>query len=288
MSIEAPSISEESMNSVVSQQFEAGAKEQLFAQQTEGLGPICADSEHGLETFLQSLSPEDYEALFGQDQERGDSISACVDEGVSPGKYQQGRLRIAGSGVLLGKERAQQLWKMAGITTVTAHQGCGAAALYCQRFAPDQADSSQYVAGLLKQWAEEVGLKFEYITQLDRPDFHTARAVSIVTSQDFRPNQVKSMPKTFIVSAVGSSEEVANDAILSAQIALGDHGFADQFSPDQPLMMALIGSPNDQVTLEQIKQQIEADPWFIANQDRLQIQNAVTEIATESELPQAA
>jgi hypothetical protein len=82
------------------------------------------------------------------------------------------------------------------------------------------------------------------------------------------------MPKTFVVSAVGSPQEVAADAILSAQIALGDHGFGDLFSPEQPLLIALMGSADSQSVLEQVKQQIMADAWFVQNQSRLQLQTA--------------
>jgi hypothetical protein len=151
------------------------AKDAAFEQQDKAMQTILS-SDKGWQEFLDQLTPANTEALFGQNLETAKSCSCCVDEGIPLAADQQGQLRIAGSGILLGKERAQQLWREAGLTTVTAHEGCGAAALYCQQNNIETESSSQHVADILRQWAEEAGLQFEYIGSLDRPEFHTARA----------------------------------------------------------------------------------------------------------------
>jgi hypothetical protein len=244
-----------------------------FEKQADLLKQITTNEE-GLQEFLNGLSPEQVEALTGSHIEKGDSCIGCVDEGLKLRDDQQQTLRIAGSGILLGQERATQLWKAASLTTITAHESCGAAALYCQQSNIQTDNPSHYVAEILKGWAIEAGLNFEYEAKLDRPDFHSARAVIIDLSNSLRPNDVPTMPKSFVVTANGTASEAASDALLSAQIAFGEHGFGDLFTPDSPLVIAVVGADQVQSLVQPILEQIKADPLYIANQQRITLQIA--------------
>lgn len=246
-----------------------------FAEQEKMMQVIISDRQYGLQKYLDTLSAEVFAQLFGTTQQRLEICTACVDEGIQLSGQQQNRLRIAGSGILLGQQRAVQLWQQAGITTVTAHEGCGAAKLYCEQQKVQTDNSSQYVADILKEWAEKAGKQFTYIPTLNRPNFHDARIVSIVSMPDFRPHDVNVLPKTFVVSAMATPAEVAADAILSAQIALGEHGLHSLFTPDSPLLMALIGASADRMKMDEISSLMSHDAWLSQNTDRIIIQSAI-------------
>ncbi len=261
-------------------------RDELFASQNELLDSITS-RPNGYQQFLDRLSASDAERLFGLDHECNEKCSCCVDEGIPLQNNEQGCARIAGSGILLGKERAQKLWQAVGLTEITAHEGCGAAALYCQAHAPNQANPSQYVADILRSWAEEVGLKFKYISTLDRPAYHSARAIVVDTTDSIRPNDVLAHPKAFVVTADGSSQEIIDDVLLSAGIAFGDHAFGDRFTAEHPLLISLVGNGQNQAYLQQIAHNLQQDERYIINQARLNLQFA-TAYQLAQEYSQAA
>jgi hypothetical protein len=255
-------------------QAEAIAKDDNFVRGNETISRIVSAGDEGLEQFVAGMPEDRLDALFGATKEDSRALVACVDEGIAFGSDQRGALRIAGSGILLDKDRAIERWKAAGVTVVTAHEGCGAAKLYCDEHGIDTENPSRYVAALLEQWAAEAELEFAYLDTLQRPDYHDARAVSIIATDDFEPNNVPDYPKSFVVSADGSVDEIVSDAILSAKIALGDHGFGSRFSSDNPLLIGLIAVGLDQEKRDAITAALRQNDWFAEHADRIKYQIA--------------
>lgn len=276
-----------SHNSETPISFEGGQINVDFENGSKTWSRIFTNAEHGLEDQLHVMDPHEMDSLFGRDKENCQGVVACVDEGIAFNDDQRGCLRTAGSGILLGKDRAIELWKETGVTTVTAHEGCGAATLYCEQKGITTDNPSRFVADLLRTWAEEAGLDFVYIEKLDRPAYHNARAISVVGTPDFEPNRVAGYPKTFVVSAGESVAEAVDDVLLSAQIAFGDHGFGGRFSPEHPMLIGLIDANVDSGKLADITAALRQHEWYVQHADRIHLQTVHIVADSGAERPAA-
>jgi hypothetical protein len=266
------------------------SKEQYFASQQSAMDTIYADPEHGLASLFNRLSDKDAQRLFSGEEEIAEDdyefCSTCIDEGITLSNAQLPAARFAGSGILLGEQRAKELWRDNDITKVTAHVGCGAAMLYCREqgmadFSQEQAD--QHVAEILQQWATDEGLEFEYISQLSRPGFHTARGVFVDATQSLKADAVTSLPRMFQVTAHAEVDEVVDNIKLAYAIATGDHGLGKLITADQPFIVGFVGSDEDEPHFSDILSSLTAEGWVDEQQGKVVVQVAIIDTDSEPE-----
>lgn len=195
----------------------------------------------GLRNYLGDL-PELAEAFKLEDH----SVR-CIDEGTPGG------IHIAGSGILLStKERKSQLemaleeLRGAGADGVYSHEGCGAAKLYWEGLSDDEKSKKSYGEHAIdwaKKLAEILDAPYKgHITKLARPkEFHNAGIVYYDGSGKFDPFRIKEIPDGFIISRYFLDSGYAQDELkVALSIAMGDHGFGDKFTKENPLIVAPI------------------------------------------------
>lgn len=191
---------------------------------------------------LTSLSPEQLRAAY--EDEPG--VCTCIDEGTD------GDIRLAGSGILHpgGIEAVAMILRQEGVTEVTAHEHCGAAALayrkaYPKHKAIDNRLVDIFAADWSRQLADALGVPYRYITapEMTRPaEFHDASVVYLDMVGHFQPRRVPELPTGFVISGQALSEEVTVAEVeLAASIALGAAGYGSQFDLDNPLTLVVVG-----------------------------------------------
>ena len=199
------------------------AWEAIRAQREKLLG-------EGAQKFL--LEIPDIKKCFER-QESGYSV-LCIDEGCCG----EG-CHTAGSGCL-NKDTDALIaeLKAAGVTEFTTHAGCGAWALAN----PDTKDQED-LDRTAREWGEAIaakaGLPHRYIEKLERPEFHNAIcAVYDATGRLNRKGSTE-FPQAFITSPT-CFDSAKDDIALAAKIALGDHGFGDKFTPENPFVLIAV------------------------------------------------
>lgn len=168
----------------------------------------------------------------------------CIDEGTPGG------IHLAGSGILL-RDRAKEVCQHAVVNGIFSHAGCGAAALYVKKAGLDISDPDE--AG--KEWAKELAeaLDVPYLghigtSELTRPPhLHTARVAYYDGTGEFDPSHVHGLPKGFVISrAYLDAVYALQEAKVSADIALGDHGFGSLFTEQNPFLLVAVGTEKAQ------------------------------------------
>jgi hypothetical protein len=184
----------------------------------------------------------------------------CSDERVQAGK----KIGIAGSGILLpDAEKVQFIETYRGkIKTVTAHEGCGAAALKFQGMTalPEGVTNADELgAYYAKQLALDLGAEYRYITELTN-HFHDGKAIVVDATGKLDSAELTDLPPHFVCTGFGlgfSPEYMEMEISLLAGIAIGHHGFGERFTKDQPFYLLLFAddytqAENARVVLDKI------------------------------------
>lgn len=182
------------------------------------------------------------------------------------------KLGLAGEGILFGKAELQKFVQdNAGkIKTVTSHEHCGAAAL---KFAQMQASGEVLPSGVTtsdelgkhfaQQLAQMMGTEYRHIGEKEfSSPVHNERLFVIDGTAKFNPAQMSDFPPRFMSAALGlgaDSAYVAKEAEVLAGISLGDHGFNQRFTADNPFHIMVIGKDQAEVdkSLESLKNFVE-------------------------------
>lgn len=227
--------------------------------------------EHGAEKFFQSVP--DIEQAFHP----GDRWLRCIDEGCPGGVH------LAGSGVLLGEDMAAKIAQAAGVTAVTSHEECGAAKLAAQQAGVDVAQSDAHGKEFAARLAKRLGVSYTHLplSEMARPaHLHVARVVYYDGTGKFDPARVPELPPGFVISRRFLTKTYAvKECEIAVSIALGDHGFGKLFTPDEPLLIIVIGHPTDAALgLEQLG--TEVTPLAAAHGQRVVVDGLTATVAT--------
>jgi hypothetical protein len=185
--------------------------------------------------------------IAGAFAEDGAAEATCIDEGIG-----HGRLRVAGSGVLLLVEEAVECMQRADVSIVTSHAECGAAGIAYRKAKGLRADESvrqedvdAYAIERVKDIAARAGIEHRHIPfeQMDRPSgLHIARTVYVDGTGRFQPRGIARLPRGFVVSRrYLGAETTLHDVRLALSIAFGNHGFGSRFTPENPMVLVAIG-----------------------------------------------
>lgn len=195
--------------------------------------------ESGVEEYIQRI--KNIEESF----KLGDRSLRCIDEGMPGG------IHLAGSGILLGQEKAREILLKAQIDGIYSHAGCGAASLYAREQGLDLARADEYGEERAKELANIVGVPYKgHISkeELKRPpDFHIARALYYDGTGKFDPSRVRELPPGFVISRryLDDPTYAKREVEIGTSIALGEHGFGGLITPKSPFVLIAIGDPND-------------------------------------------
>lgn len=222
----------------------------------------------GAEKFFHGIP--DIEQAFHP----GDRWLCCIDEGCSGG------VNLAGSGILLGVEGAAAIAKAAGVTAVTSHEECGAAKLWAQQAGKDTSASDDYGKQFAAALAKQLDISYCHLplSEMARPaGLHVARVIYYDGTGKFDPARVPEVPPGFVISRRFLTKDYAmKECEIAVSIALGDHGFGKLFTPDEPLLIIVIGHPTDTaLTLEKLKPEVQ--PLAIAQGARLAVDGLVAQ-----------
>lgn len=203
----------------------------------------------GIESYARSLSN-----LSDTFRPR-DRALRCID-GRTPGG-----VRLAGSGILLGLERAQALAEAAGVERVTYHEDCGAARAWAAENGRDAADGPACAREFSEQLADALGLPCGEAPLTGTPGFHDETAVYYDGTGRADPSRVSGLPKGYVVSRAHFGDDfptALEEVRLAVELSLSDLGFADLFTPDHPLRLIAIGHPQDpRLAVQQLRQELE-------------------------------
>jgi hypothetical protein len=171
-----------------------------------------------------------------------DKSVRCIDEGTPGG------LRIAGSGILLGVDKAAELLKASGADGVYSHDECGAAGIYARQNNLDVSKSDEYGKDFAKAVAEKAGLPYKGhigIGEMKRPSgLHVARVVYYDGTGKFDCEACPAFPTGFVVSRRFLPKDYALEEVkVCIGIATGDHGFGGLITPEKPFMLIAVGDP---------------------------------------------
>lgn len=189
-----------------------------------------------------------FEKYIGQQPNQLDIFSlpntalGCIDEGCKNTSY-----HLAGSGILLGLDKTVDLLMNSGVTEITSHDGCGAAGLYARREGLATETADNYGIVFARKLAENTGLAYRHIAagEMARPpEFHIARLAVYDGSGTFNPSAIAGWPACFWISRY-LNQDAKDEAAISVQIALGDHGYGDLITPDEPFYFLIIGHPKN-------------------------------------------
>lgn len=229
---------------------------------------VRALRQQGAEKFFQSIP--DIEQAFHP----GDRWLCCIDEGCSGG------VNLAGSGILLGIEGAAAIAKAAGVTAVTSHEECGAAKLWAAQAGKDARSSDDYGKQFAAALAKQLDISYCHLplSEMARPaGLHVARVVYYDGTGKFDPSRVPEVPPGFVISRRFLATDYAiEECGIAVSIALGTHGFGKLFTPDEPLLIIVIGHPTD-AALALGKLRAEVQPLATAHGARLAVDGLVAQ-----------
>lgn len=213
---------------------DAGIKD-AFAGQDEVMRKIYTE---GMDKYVKGLQGLD--KAFAP----ADLNVRCIDEGTPGG------LHLAGSGILLGVEKAGEVLKAAGVTGITSHDGCGAAGIYARNNNLDASKSDEYGKEFAKELAEKTGIPYTGhipFGEMKRPAaFHTARAAYYDGTGKFNCDTVPGLPIGFVVSRKFIDPAYAlEEAKVCANIATGDHSYGEMITEEAPFLLIAVGDGSD-------------------------------------------
>lgn len=168
----------------------------------------------------------------------------CIDEGTTGG------IHLAGSGILLGLEKAAEMLKKSGAEGITSHEECGAAGLFAKSNGLDISQADEYGKEFAKKLAEVTGLPYKghiALNTMKRPSgLHIARVAYYDGSGSFNFDQVEGLPAGFEVDRKFLNNEYAREeATVCVNIAMGGHGFGELITEKAPFLLVVIGDSSD-------------------------------------------
>lgn len=200
--------------------------------------PILAKLYGGVEAYIQREVSDIREAFQLKDR-----CARCIDERTVGG------IHLAGCGILLGKERAVEILRAAGVDSVSSHSGCGAATLAYDNLPPEgkatYPDAQSYAIAWTKELAEQLGVPYKHFEV--EPEFHFARVIYYDGTGTFDPSAVSTLPRGFMVSRKYlDTKDALYDLNLAVEIALGPHGVGDRVQGEgTQLLIIPIGTADD-------------------------------------------
>ncbi len=189
---------------------------------------------------------------FGRSFELRKRSIRCIDERVAGG------IHIAGSGILLGKERISKIAREANVTEITSHEACGASQLAYDNLTPEEKamypNAGEYAKAWTQERAQELGIGYTHL-DVTPQGFHIARVVYYDASGTFDPSKISELPSGFIVSRKYiSKEEAQKDLDIAISIAFGAHGFGHRFKKGSEfLIIPIAGEASLETLNEEVK-----------------------------------
>ena len=210
-------------------------KEDIFKKDEKRITEIL---DKGIDNIIQ-----DKPALF----DLKEKTLKCMDERTPGG------IHLAGAGILLGLCNAVEFVKRANIDKVTWHEECGAVGLALKKRgekpSPDEVD--QEARGFAEKLAKEAGIEVGEESMAGVTSFHAARAIYFDNTGEFNPTE--ELPAGFVISRKFLDKDYAAEELkIAVSIAFGDHGFAELYSVEQPLLVIGVSQTEeiDEVDLE--------------------------------------
>lgn len=174
----------------------------------------------------------------------------CID-----GRLTQGNLAIAGSGCLyeqpseaLNFAKQTALNNGAQIVGITSHEHCGAAGM-------KQIDAQQHSETL----SQQVNIPFMGHLSVDLPEFHDEVAAYYSGTNSLGLQHLKGLPRGFRLSRryYPSADAAVFEAEVAINIAFGDHGLGNRFTPENPFIIVALGDGSDpQFSAERLAQEL--------------------------------
>ncbi len=205
------------------------------------------DRQNPLLTELYRVGAADYMkgvSAISKAFELKDHCVRCMDEGTPTG------IHLAGSGILLSEEKAEEALKMADCDGVYSHAECGAAGIYAKNNGLDSGKSDEYGIEWAKKIAEKIGVPYKGhidVSQMNRPSgLHVARVAYYDGTGRFDYSVDEKLPPGFIIGRKYVDKDYAlAEAKVATSIATGGHGFGELINSEAPFLIIVIGDPNN-------------------------------------------
>jgi hypothetical protein len=202
----------------------------------------------GISSYVRSLSN------LSDAFRPGDRALRCID-GRTPGGA-----RLAGSGVLLGLEKAKAFAQAAQCDRITYHEDCGAARAWAQEHSRDVSEATTCAREFAEELAQALGVPCSETPLVGPPGFHDEAIIYYDGTELANPARVSGLPKGFVISRAyfGDDFPAALEQVkLAASTALGEHGFGELFTPEHPLRVVAVGHPqNAHLSVQQLAQEL--------------------------------
>jgi len=161
----------------------------------------------------------------------------CIDEGI-----EADGISLAGSGILLDESEVLDTIMHAHADGITCHEGCGAVALALKKAGRDPADADMVAQEWASQLAVRAGIPYKgFIRLADMarpPEMHIARTIYYDGTGRLALSGAPELPRGFIISRKYTNRHYAEHEIkVAIDIAMGDHGFGELITEDQPLVI---------------------------------------------------
>jgi hypothetical protein len=182
----------------------------------------------------------------------------CIDEGIK-----QDGISLAGSGILLDESEVLGTIAHAHADGITCHEGCGAVALALKKAGKDPADADKVAQEWASQLAVRAGIPYKgFIRLADMarpPEMHIARTIYYDGTGRLALSGAPELPKGFIISRKYTNRHYAEHEIkVAIDIAMGDHGFGQLITEDQPLVIIPIAAVGrGELDADRLRQEVE-------------------------------
>ncbi len=202
----------------------------------------------GIESYVRSLS--NLADAFGP----GDRALRCID-GRTPGG-----VHLAGSGLLLGLEKAKAFAEAAQASCITYHEDCGAARAWAAANRRGEGEATACAREFAEQLAEALGVPCAETPLIGTPGFHDETVIYYDGTGRADPSRVSGLPRGFVISRPYFGDDfpaALAEARLAVELAFSDIGFGDLLTPEHPLRLVAIGCPpGSGLPVEQLVQEL--------------------------------
>jgi len=167
-----------------------------------------------------------------------DRALRCID-GRTPGG-----VHLAGSGILMGIDKAKAFAQAAKADRITYHEDCGAARKWAMENHRGADEATACAREFAEALADALSLPCAETPLAGPAGFHNETAIYYDGTGRFDASRLSSLPKGFIISRpyFGDDFPAALEEVkLAIGTALGEHGFGELFTPEHPLRVVAIG-----------------------------------------------
>lgn len=174
---------------------------------------------------------------------------ACCMDGRTP--Y---GIHAAGSGILLPKDKLKKFIQDSGITSISSHDGCGAAKIYAEKMGLNVADSDRVGSEWAEKTAKEFGLEYIHLEVIEP---HTERVCYYDGTGKFNYKGVEGLPTGFVVGRANMDKKSSlAECSVAGNIAFGSHGFGEELlNAENPFIFVAIGETQEK--MEILKKELE-------------------------------